>query len=282
MKLHSTNSSWEIFFSEAALRAEEYIMQFENKNLCPLKIALFEKWLDWNAYSKWFIDKNKVGLLKNQLPLEELFHLQQIYQLQSVDNKLAEPFRSNDCLLLNWEDQFLLLGYTKDTFELMTHFSKEQQQKITFILCHPEQINFIKQTEFTLSLQNDFWDKFTKQFTNGLNNQHSDLRKTYDAICILKINQSKTKGVFIDDDIKSEIENSKSLQFSFRENEFFKSCFLEKKEVQFKCQENSIELLDFKSGFVKPIMLNEIVIGFILGFSLTYENEINASTLKAA
>lgn len=267
--------SWEIEFPEAALKTEEFIYNNPNslKNSSSLIIALSNNLLNWNDYSQWFSKKNHCAILKENLTLNELLDLNELRSRSDFNQSRDSDSSSSDSILLTiWNDKNVIIGVSYDD-------NVTNNINNIFILCSPQILNFIKQNNYTKLSAEDFWNEKILECKN----QEIELRKKFEAFCLLKIDNNKTQLIFMDEELSNDSVDLESFNIDLEKTTPLQEKLLlqsEAETIQLDCEKDQFKVLDYATAQAHPIKEGSTVVGYFIGFNI-YEEELE-DTLKAA
>lgn len=296
--------NWELFFPDAILSVEELLNSGDLTLLekSKIKIALENKFLNWNDYKTWASQFYGVPVLE-KLDESSIMKLRKQH-LDCVEGYSQYPaFNSELIPLQTWDGQLLVAGleYSDKILTL---------PNAVFVLCSIENLAFISNTPIRKVLEPANLLEESSQpvvlqpltpkpaaatAENGMTNNHvwqnletnhgdfSEIaRKKFDAYVVLRVNGKNTTELYkMDEDLeKEELDNAIFSYDLTTENPFtnvFKNHFTE----TFNINQLGLKILDFKYACISAIKLGPKVVGFLVGFKTTHLSQDDITTLES-
>ena len=296
--------SWEQFFPDAILSVEELLNSGDPalNNKSKLKIALENKFIDWNEYKVWAsafygvpvldkLDENTITQLRKQ-------HLECVegYSQYSAFNSELIPLQS-------WDGQLLVAGLE------LTEKVQSLPQAI-FFLCSVENLAFISNTPVRKVLQpldsaivstilqqaeNQVAPAPAAVAENGMSNNHvwqnlethhgdfSEIaRKKFDAYVVLRVTgKNMTELYKMDEDLEKEELDTAIFSYDLTSENPFTNVFKNHFTETFNINQLGLKILDFKYACISAIKLGPKVVGFLVGFKTTHLSQDDITTLES-
>ncbi|WP_409477114.1 hypothetical protein [Pseudobdellovibrio sp. HCB154] len=296
--------NWEHFFPDAILSVEELLTSGDPVLLqkSKLKIALENKFLNWNDYKAWA--SNFYGV-----PVLEKLDEQSITKLRKQHMELVEGYSQYTVLnselipLQAWDGHLLVAGLEYDAEKFQT------LPQAIFFLCSPENLSFISNTPVRKVLEpvqpvvaavtpqpaaaqptplhavsesgmtgNHVWQ--------NLETQHGSFseiaRKNFDAYVVLRVNSNqKTELYKMDEDLEKEDLDRMLFSYDLNEENPFANVYKNHFTEQFNINQLGLKILDFKYACISAIKLGPKVVGFLVGFKTTHLSQDDITTLES-
>lgn len=285
--------NWELFFPDAILSVEELLHSGDPSLLqkSKIKIALENKFLNWNEYKTWASQFYNVPVLE-KLDEASILKLRKQH-LDCVEGySQYSAFNSELIPLQTWDGQLLVAG-------LEYSEKVESLPQAIFVLCSIENLAFISNTPIRRVLEPLAPAASPAQpvvaAENGMNNNHvwqnlethhgdfSEIaRKKFDAYVVLRVTSKNLTELYkMDEDLeKEELDNAIFSYDLTAENPFanvYKNHFTE----TFNINQLGLKILDFKYACISAIKLGPKVVGFLVGFKTTNLSQDDITTLES-
>lgn len=296
--------NWEQFFPDAILSVEELLASGDIELLqkSKLKIALENKFLNWNDYKTWAT--NFYGI-----PVLEKLDEKSITKLRKQHLELVEGYSQYTALnselipLQSWDGHLLVAGleYTEKVATL---------PQAIFFLCSPDNLAYIANTpvkkaaepvvsnerpdglEINTPAPTPVLQVVSESGMTGnhvwqnLESHHSDFseiaRKNFDAYVVLRVNaQQKTELYKMDEDLEKEELDRLLFTYDLKDENPFANVFKNHFTETFNINQLGLKILDFKYACISAIKLGPKVVGFLVGFKTTHLSQDDITTLES-
>lgn len=296
----SFDQSWEHFFPDAILSVEELLASGNPAHLekSKLKIALENKFLNWNEYKTWASAYYGVPVLE-KLDEKSISRLRKNH-LDCVEGYSQYTVFDADLIpLQTWDDHLLVAGIEySDKLKSLPH--------AIFVLCSLENLAFISnkmsystrgplKSEVISTILQTVEVKSSNVSENGLNNNHiwqnlenhhidfSEIaRKKFDAYVVLRITSKNTTELYkMDEDLEKEKLDNAVFSYDLTAENPFTNVFKNQFTETFNINQLGLKILDFKYACISAIKLGPKVVGFLVGFKTTHLSQDDITTLES-
>lgn len=285
--------SWEDYFHDAILSVEELLNSGDPTLLqkSKLKIALENKFLNWNEYKTWASQFYNVPVLE-KLDETSILKLRKQH-LECVEGySQYSAFNSELIPLQTWDGQLLVAGIE------YTDKVKSLPQAI-FVLCSIENLAFISNTPIRKVLEPLTPVAAPVQpviaAENGMNNNHiwqnletnhgdfSEIaRKKFDAYVVLRVTGKNTTELYkMDEDLEKEELDTAIFSYDLTAENPFTNVYKNHFTETFNINQLGLKILDFKYACISAIKLGPKVVGFLVGFKTTHLSQDDITTLES-
>jgi hypothetical protein len=258
-----SESSWEYFFNEEALKVEEILSSGEHVDFekSRLRIAFEKNILSWFLYKKWFQSHFLVPALRDDLGPSDVMTLNNSYA-KNRNTFSQYTFFNEDLIPLQvWDNKTIILGLSYN--ELI-----KQIPHAVFILCSPRILSQIIDINYSIDAINTSWSEMDSH-----HDEYTELaRKNFDAFVVLKIKDNKTELFKMDEDLRKENVDPQAFQYSLKEANAFSAALKTEKSQLLDLTISPIKILDYTSAAITPLKRGKNVVGFLVGLKTTQTN----------